>query len=850
MSPSAFNDWSASLTSLAVAIVWQSTLWAAFVGGVCWLLKRYAPALRYWCWQIVALKLLVMPWWIVAVPLPGFLFEEATATSPRTTGLTENREQAPLAATESLAPPAEAAELAMRKTSGVFDLHRQLSWRSWLVVVWLAGIAWQAGRLVVLRGRLRRLLSRASPGADPRLLAEIEEVAARLGLSRLPRLVLSEDCAAPFVCGLFCPVLALPRRLPAELDAAQLRAVLLHELGHLKRRDLWWGWLPALVRAIYFFHPAAHWVSFRIRLERELACDQLAMTLGGRSAGEYAEVLFQVISRASMPRVLAASPLEGLSTFWRRRLTMLVSTSQSSPRLSRATYLGLASAALAACLLPMFQHVPAQAQPDTDQSTTPAPTKAAVAQEPDAPVTGESRVSTHPVTIEGVARNELGEPIAEAKVYLLSTLYEGSRRVAETTTDVNGHYAFRGTQLPVARPERNAGETSDGSFEVLGVAEGYAFAWRPRKTFIVAPRPERDSQEPGSDSPQRFWLNDPIELDLKFLAAATIGGRIMDEQGRPVVGAKVELRLCERIHDEIARGVVSSPDIYQLTALNQPEDVPAAVKIRKTDSEGKFEFTGMPAECLFRFDVRHPEYARMDVWAATTSSQLPKLAGRIPILTGALQLTFQAVREAKARVIFEDTGEPAPGVYVGAIRDEVSASRTSNEQGEVAFRLPQGDYSIELLPVTGTPYLVTNPDEKLTIGAEPDSKPAVFKLRRACVLDVTIVDADTGLPIPDVDLWIDGRQNPDEFGTDVVRSDFHFRSWHPPVAEVERPVSDKHGKLRALVEPGLRRLGTVDNKRPAGYTPDLWGQLLDCEAGATLMVEFKLRKAAGQTSRQ
>ncbi|HVW39290.1 MAG TPA: M56 family metallopeptidase, partial [Pirellulales bacterium] len=325
MSPTAFNDWSASLTSLAAAIVWQSTLWAALAAGVCWLLKRSAPALRYWCWQIVALKLLLMPWWIVVVPLPSFLAENAAETSPGTSGITENHEKTLGIAMDRPAPllPAEAADGENLKTPGLFNFLRQLTWRSWLVVVWLAGITWQVALLVVQRNRLRRLLSRATSASDPHLLAQIEDVAARLGLSRRPRVVLTGDQAAPFVCGFFRPVLALPRELAAELDAAQLRDVLLHEFGHLKRRDLLLGWLPALARTIYFFHPAAHWVSFRIRLERELACDQLAMALGGRSAGEYAEVLFQVISRASLPRGLAANSLEGLSTFWIRRLTML-----------------------------------------------------------------------------------------------------------------------------------------------------------------------------------------------------------------------------------------------------------------------------------------------------------------------------------------------------------------------------------------------------------------------------------------------------------------------------------------------------------------------------------------------
>jgi beta-lactamase regulating signal transducer with metallopeptidase domain len=362
MSVHAFNDWSTSVTALAAAILWQSALLAGLVAGVCWLLRRSAPALRYWCWQIVALKLLLMPWWILAIPLPGLLGEGATLVSPPAVKTTENREGALGPGMDRIvAPPAGEVELSASEPRRWFAFLSQLSWRSWLVLAWLGGIAWQVGCMVVQRCRLGRLLSRAS-AADPRLLAVMEQVAAQLGLSRPPDLVLTDGEGSPFVCGLFRPVLVLPRGLLAELDADHLRMVLLHELAHLKRRDLWWGWLPALVRIVYFFHPVAHWVCFRIRLERELACDQLAMALSGRSAADYAEVLIQVVSYASMPAALTMSSLKGLNTFWKRRLTMLPSTIRSSPQLSRLTCLAIMSAAFVACLLPTFQAVPAEAQ--------------------------------------------------------------------------------------------------------------------------------------------------------------------------------------------------------------------------------------------------------------------------------------------------------------------------------------------------------------------------------------------------------------------------------------------------------------------------------------------------------
>jgi beta-lactamase regulating signal transducer with metallopeptidase domain len=86
-----------------------------------------------------------------------------------------------------------------------------------------------------------------------------------------------------------------------------------HELAHIKRRDLVWGWIPEVARMVYFFHPVAHWTAARIRLERELACDQVAMHQSGRGPAEYAQTLVRVLGAG--PRTSAfrtsAAPLDG-----------------------------------------------------------------------------------------------------------------------------------------------------------------------------------------------------------------------------------------------------------------------------------------------------------------------------------------------------------------------------------------------------------------------------------------------------------------------------------------------------------------------------------------------------------
>ena len=77
---------------------------------------------------------------------------------------------------------------------------------------------------------------------------------------RQPGVLLVDHPGLLFVCGLWGPRLVLPRSLPGSLSAADMDQVILHELAHLRRGDLYWGWTIELARILYFFHPLVYWV--------------------------------------------------------------------------------------------------------------------------------------------------------------------------------------------------------------------------------------------------------------------------------------------------------------------------------------------------------------------------------------------------------------------------------------------------------------------------------------------------------------------------------------------------------------------------------------------------------------
>src|SRR5947209_5722692 len=114
----------------------------------------------------------------------------------------------------------------------------------------------------------------------------------------------SERVQVPTAVGFFRPMVILPKWTVEELSAEELRAVVLHEVAHLRRWDDWSNLAQKLIRALFFFHPAVWWIDNRLTLEREMACDDLVLaeTSDPRS---YAECLVSLAEKNFFRRGLA-----------------------------------------------------------------------------------------------------------------------------------------------------------------------------------------------------------------------------------------------------------------------------------------------------------------------------------------------------------------------------------------------------------------------------------------------------------------------------------------------------------------------------------------------------------------
>jgi beta-lactamase regulating signal transducer with metallopeptidase domain len=195
-----------------------------------------------------------------------------------------------------------------------------LPWRAWLKDCYAAVAALFVARWLLAQVALARLVRRSRPAS--RSLVNVMGAMTTIN-SRRPRLLIIEDLPAPVCCGLWRPVVLLPKRVAETSDEEALRWVFAHELSHLRRGDAWTAFWFGLAAAIYFPLPWFWRLKQQVSLAQEYVADAEAAAL--TRAEEYAAFLVN-LSRLSRParQLAGVSGVLGSPSELYRRITMLL----------------------------------------------------------------------------------------------------------------------------------------------------------------------------------------------------------------------------------------------------------------------------------------------------------------------------------------------------------------------------------------------------------------------------------------------------------------------------------------------------------------------------------------------
>lgn len=280
--------------------LWQGFIIALLLSGAMSLMRQSGANFRYITAYLALMLMLILP--VLTVWMSGTFVQPVVIidSTRKSTASPDN--------TKSVSNTADKINNFQAKEtlySSSYEIKRRLEiLLPWFVLIWLFGVFASGLRLSGAWAYTRRLKRKESQKVLEKWQENLERLCEQLEVKKSILLLESSLVRVPTAVGWLKPLILLPPSAVLNLTPQQLEAILAHELAHIRRHDYLANFLQTIVETLLFYHPAAWWISRRIRTERENACDDLAVAASGGNAVAYARAL----TKMERLRKTAAAP--------------------------------------------------------------------------------------------------------------------------------------------------------------------------------------------------------------------------------------------------------------------------------------------------------------------------------------------------------------------------------------------------------------------------------------------------------------------------------------------------------------------------------------------------------------
>jgi bla regulator protein BlaR1 len=344
--------------------LWQSTMFAVLVGFLTLALRKNGARLRYRLWLAASVKFLIP--WALLIGLGGHWARSRGPVSVHN-GLYSVVEVVSQPFSQS-AVPAVAPN-----TGSKMIAHLLSSLPEICLALWLCGFVATLGLWWFRWWRVSRALRGAvsiSQGREVDALRQLERMA---GVRKPTMLLLSQASLEPGIFGIVRPVLLWPMGISARLEDAHLKAILAHELWHVRRRDNLTAAVHMVVEAVFWFHPLVWWLGARLVEEREQACDEEVLQMISQPQ-VYAESILKTCEFCVTSPLACVSGVTGADL---KKRIIRIMTERVASRLDFNRKLLLIAAGLVAVAAPivfgLLNATPTRAESQAGNTTTKLP---------------------------------------------------------------------------------------------------------------------------------------------------------------------------------------------------------------------------------------------------------------------------------------------------------------------------------------------------------------------------------------------------------------------------------------------------------------------------------------------
>ncbi len=584
---------------------WQASVLIVLVLLAQWLFRnQLTPRWRYSLWLLVVIRL-AMPFSaesglsifnylkarrepempkIIAADTPTAAHAGQKTSTPKTPSSNAARY---IIANGDAAFAKEPVVLANNRTEPSWIAFLNRFWFPAAIWTWLAGLVGLPLYLFISTVRLARKVGRLRSMTNPSVLGLLEDCKELMDV-RVPLVVIeSKEISSPALYGFIRPRLLLPLGLVDRFTNQELRFVFLHELAHIKRHDIAMNWVMTALQSLHWFNPLV-WVAFhRMRSDRELACDALALSYASDGeAKPYGHTIIKLLEGFARP--VAAPSLLGIledQNQMKQRIGMIA----QFRRTNRWPFLaiGLVAVLILVCL------TDAKNAGSTIVSDPVKSTEAARI---------NSRQKDGSMEL---APNKVSAPAAKLAAGGISMM------ILDADTGMGIPHAMLNADYHMVKERRWLHVTN--IFTDVNGAARVQFPTNTYEAFFIYVNAEHHVPKLVN------WGWDgslpPRDYTMRLNKGVKIGGQVQNEEGNPIPGAKI---------------IVRGPSFEQSSIGSVGYGFQNEVNWVTTDSSGHWSFDQVPADFgEFTLILDHPNYAKTTFSTDRNSradGYLPKVA--------------------------------------------------------------------------------------------------------------------------------------------------------------------------------------------------------------------------------
>ncbi|MEO9970443.1 MAG: M56 family metallopeptidase [Hyphomonadaceae bacterium] len=301
------------MTSAAMfSYLLQTTLAVSLLSGLVLLIrqpfaKAFGANTAYALWAIPMARLFLPPLPANWTLFGAFSLDDASQNAPPAIQVLDPVTLSQLALPSVPAPHAVAADISLwsQLEAALPPLVPSL------LVIWGLGALYVFAMLMARQISTSRMIKAEARDAGPLLQTRAMDIRAALGVSPQTTIAVQTSLisSSPLVAGLVRPVVLLPEWFDDDYTEDEQRLAIMHEMMHIKRRDLWALFAASFAVSLQWFNPVI-WMSLSaFRRDQEAACDADILGLGNISPHNYGATLVKAV-RKSTP---VAQPIQGAS---------------------------------------------------------------------------------------------------------------------------------------------------------------------------------------------------------------------------------------------------------------------------------------------------------------------------------------------------------------------------------------------------------------------------------------------------------------------------------------------------------------------------------------------------------